>query len=99
MDQPFQLAPVPIGERDPPRQTYCLRNGGPADLPYSIDTAPLQQLIKLNYGYEVTASAWLAADMGNFSLLETNLKCQYKRMLRHLEPTMQHVSTVHALLY
>jgi hypothetical protein len=66
-DQPFQLAPVPIGERDPPRQTYCLRNGGPADLPYSIDTAPLQQLIKLNYGYEVTASAWLAADLGNFS--------------------------------
>lgn len=67
MDQPFQLAPVPIGERDPPRQTYCLRNGGPADLPYSIDTAPLQQLIKLNYGYEVTASAWLEADLGNFS--------------------------------
>ncbi|DBA87452.1 TPA: hypothetical protein ACH3X1_004491 [Trebouxia sp. C0004] len=53
MDQPFQLAPVPIGERDPPRQTYCLRNGGPAELPYSIDTAPLQQLIKLNYGYEI----------------------------------------------
>ncbi|KAL0033550.1 hypothetical protein WJX79_003070 [Trebouxia sp. C0005] len=53
MDQPFQLAPVPIGERNPPRQTYCLRNGGPAELPYSIDTAPLQQLIKLNYGYEI----------------------------------------------
>ncbi|KAL0051980.1 hypothetical protein WJX82_005745 [Trebouxia sp. C0006] len=53
MDQPFQLAPVPIGEREPPRQTYCLRNGGPADLPYSIETAPLQQLIKLNYGYEI----------------------------------------------
>ncbi len=66
MDQPFQLAPVPIGERDPPRQTYCLRNGGPADLPYSIDIAPLQQLIKLNYGYEVTASAELTADLGNF---------------------------------
>lgn len=53
MDQPFQLAPVPIGEAHPPRQTYCLRNGGPAELQYSIDTAPLQQLIKSNYGYEV----------------------------------------------
>ena len=61
MDQPFQLAPVPIGERNPPRQTYCLRNGGPAELPYSIDTAPLQQLIKLNYGYEVTPSLSLAS--------------------------------------
>lgn len=55
MDQPFQLAPVPIGECCPPRQTYCLRNGGPAELQYSIDTAPLQQLIKSNYGYEVGA--------------------------------------------
>ena len=55
MDRPFQLAPVPIGERDPPRQTYCLRNGGPAELPYVIDTAPLQQLVKLNYGFEVRA--------------------------------------------
>ena len=93
MDQPFQLAPVPIGERDPPRQTYCLRNGGPAELPYSIDTAPLQQLIKLNYGYEVTASAWLAAGVGIFLLLETNPKCRYMLSLRH------HVSTVHPLLY
>lgn len=55
MDHPFQLAPVPIGEQDPPRQTYCLRNGGPAELSYAIDTAPLQQLIMLNHGYEVIA--------------------------------------------
>lgn len=54
MDQPFQLALVPIGDPYPPRQTYCLRNGGPAELLYSIDTAPLQQLVKSNYGYEVT---------------------------------------------
>lgn len=56
MDRPFQLAPVPIGECDPPRQTYCLRNGGPAELPFSIDIAPLQQLTKLCYGYEVMTS-------------------------------------------
>ncbi|KAL3152962.1 hypothetical protein ABBQ38_011992 [Trebouxia sp. C0009 RCD-2024] len=53
LDRPFQLAPVPIGEAHPPRQTYCLRNGGPAELLYTIDTAPLQQLVKSNYGYEV----------------------------------------------
>ena len=54
MDQPFQLAPVPIGEPHPPRQTYCLRNGGPAELHYSINTAPLQQLVTSNYSYEVS---------------------------------------------
>ena len=54
MDQPFQLAPVPIGEPHPPRQTYCLRNGGPAELQYSINTAPLQQLVTSNYSYEVS---------------------------------------------
>lgn len=54
LDRPFQLAPVPIGEAHPPRQTYCLRNGGPAELLYTIDTAPLQQLVKSNYGYEVS---------------------------------------------
>ena len=53
MDQPFQLAPVPIGEPHPPRQTHCLRNGGPAELQYSINIAPLQQLVKSSYGYEV----------------------------------------------
>ena len=53
LDQPFQLAPVPIGECFPPRQTYCLRNGGPSELEYSIDVAPLQQIVKTNYGYEV----------------------------------------------
>lgn len=56
MDLPFQLAPVPIGECDPPRQTYSLRNGGPAELPFSIDITPLQQLTKLCYGYEVMTS-------------------------------------------
>lgn len=54
MDQPFQLAHVPIGEPHPPRQTYCLRNGGPAELQYSINTAPLQQLVTSSYGYEVS---------------------------------------------
>lgn len=53
MDQPFQLAPVPIGEPYPPMQTCCLRNGGPAELQYSINTAPLQQLTSI-YGYEVS---------------------------------------------
>ena len=53
MDRPFQLAPVPIGERDPPRHTYCVRNVGAAELPFVIDIAPLQQLVKLKYGYEV----------------------------------------------
>lgn len=49
----FQLASVPIGDALPPQQMYCLSNGGPAELTYTIDTSPLNRLTAENYSFEV----------------------------------------------
>jgi hypothetical protein len=52
-DLSLYLAPAPIGEAEPPLQARALRNGGPAPLEYRLDLAPLAELTKSNYGFEV----------------------------------------------
>jgi len=49
----FTFEPAPIGERHPPVQLYLLRNGGPGDLHFRVDTAPLDALAQANWGFEV----------------------------------------------
>lgn len=49
----FALAPAPLGEREPPLQTVALRNGGPGALDYEIDAAPLAEVARGSYGFEV----------------------------------------------
>ena len=48
------LAPTPIGDAHSPVQSYLLRNGGPAAVPFSLDVNPLARMTAENYGFEVT---------------------------------------------
>ena len=47
------LAPTPIGDAQSPVQSYLLRNGGPAAVPFSLDVNPLARMTAENYGFEV----------------------------------------------
>ncbi len=49
----YALAPVPIGELQPPLQSYCLRNGGAVPLSYSLELSALGTMAKEAYGFEV----------------------------------------------
>ncbi|CAD7702551.1 unnamed protein product [Ostreobium quekettii] len=49
----FDLRPVPLGCLQPPRQMYCLHNGGPGVLKYELDLTNLEKLTRENYSFEV----------------------------------------------
>ena len=51
----FTFDPVPIGEPQPPIQTYLLRNGGPSPVTFQLDLRPLHTLKVENHGYEVVS--------------------------------------------
>ncbi|KAK3287418.1 hypothetical protein CYMTET_5071, partial [Cymbomonas tetramitiformis] len=47
------LAPVPIGETNPPVQQFPLRNTGPAEVRYRVDTSVCDELEKASHGFRV----------------------------------------------
>lgn len=52
-ENPFQLGGVVLGEQRPFLRGLTLRNGGPSDIRYQLDTEPLKRLTQANYGFEV----------------------------------------------
>ncbi|GBG24646.1 Cilia- and flagella-associated protein 65 [Hondaea fermentalgiana] len=48
-----ELSRTPIGLRDPLVQFVEIRNMGAVDARYTVDAAPLQQLLQANYGFPV----------------------------------------------
>eukprot|EP00798_Chlamydomonas_sp_ICE-L_P020949 gene20949-27801_t len=49
----FTFDPVPIGDQQPPLQTYLLQNGGPGEITYSLDLSPLKRVAANSWNYEV----------------------------------------------
>ena len=49
----FLFAPVPIGEKNSPKQVYELYNGGAVTVKYKIDVSPLQALQEENFDHPV----------------------------------------------
>ncbi|KAL6761327.1 hypothetical protein V8C86DRAFT_3023865 [Haematococcus lacustris] len=49
----FTFDPTPIGEEDPPRQLYLLRNGGPGPVEFTVDVAPLQRMVQEDHRFHV----------------------------------------------
>lgn len=52
-ETPFDLGGVVLGERRPPLRGMTLRNGGPSEIRYQLDTEPLTRLSETNHGFEV----------------------------------------------
>ena len=50
----FVLSPVPIGEKNTPKQIYELYNGGAITVKYEIDTMALEHLRQVNVYSEIS---------------------------------------------